>query len=80
MGSHYFYGVKNLIFFILKQQRLKILLWIIGLTLVTLSVAMAYPDLYGDDQAKQAFAYTMENPAMVAMRKGFHCEGESFPI
>ncbi len=28
---------------------------------------MAYPDLYGDDQAKQAFAYTMENPAMVAM-------------
>ncbi|MEN1969534.1 ABC transporter permease [Lentibacillus sp. N15] len=50
-----------------RQHRLRLLLWIVGLVLITCSVAYAYPEMYPDQAAKEAFAITMENPAMIAM-------------
>eukprot|EP00130_Batrachochytrium_dendrobatidis_P008449 XP_006683324.1 hypothetical protein BATDEDRAFT_93078 [Batrachochytrium dendrobatidis JAM81] len=50
-----------------RQNRIKLLLWLIGLVAVTLSVAAAYPDIYPDEQAREAFSLTMGNPAMIAM-------------
>lgn len=67
MGTPYFKGTKALTGFIFRQQRLKILIWLICLIGVTLSVAAAYPSIYKDEQSRQAASFTMENPAMIAM-------------
>ncbi|WP_040983253.1 ABC transporter permease [Oceanobacillus jeddahense] len=52
---------------LMRQHRLRLLLWLAGLVLVTCSVAYAYPDMYPDQASREAYAMTMENPAMVAM-------------
>src|SRR5690625_4845814 len=53
--------------FILRRDRIRIPIWLISLTLLTLTVAMAFTDLYATDQDRQAIAETMRNPAMSAM-------------
>ncbi|ADU31065.1 ABC transporter permease [Evansella cellulosilytica] len=53
--------------FILKLDRIRIPLWLLGLTLFTLIVPIAYDDLYGNDQERAGIAETMANPAMTAM-------------
>ncbi|MBP2241540.1 ABC-2 type transport system permease protein [Cytobacillus eiseniae] len=67
MGTQYFKGTKTLTRFIFRQQRFKILVWLISLTVITLSVAAAYPSIYKDEQSRQAASFTMDNPAMIAM-------------
>lgn len=67
MVAKYFKGTNKLTAFIFRQQRFKILIWLIGLIGITLSVATAYPSIYKDEQSRQAASLTMENPAMVAM-------------
>ncbi|WP_010530016.1 ABC transporter permease [Lentibacillus jeotgali] len=62
-----FTGTLELTRLILRQHRFKLFIWLAGLIGVTLAAASAYPTMYPDDQAKQAFALTMENPAMIAM-------------
>lgn len=63
----FFKGTLHLTKIILRQQRVKMFAWIVGLVVVTLAAAYSYPTVYTDDASKQAFALTMENPAMVAM-------------
>lgn len=60
-------GTSMLTKLIFRQQRVKILIWLLGLLIVTLAVAVAYPDIYPDEQSRHAFALTMQNPAMIAM-------------
>ncbi|MEI3613341.1 ABC transporter permease [Pseudogracilibacillus sp. SO30301A] len=67
MVTRDFKGTKKLTAFIFRQQRFKILVWLIGLIGITLSVATAYPSIYKEEQSRQAASLTMENPAMVAM-------------
>ena len=67
MAVRYFKGTNKLIVFIGRQQRFKVLVWLISLIGITLSVATAYANIYKDEQSRQAAALTMENPAMVAM-------------
>ncbi|SFD40925.1 ABC-2 type transport system permease protein [Lentibacillus persicus] len=62
-----FNGTWLLIRLMLRQQRFKFFVWLTGLVGVTLAAASAYPSMYPDSQAKQAFAITMKNPAMIAM-------------
>lgn len=52
---------------LMRQHRLRLLLWLSGLVLVSCSVAYAYPDLYPDQASREAYSMTMENPAMIAM-------------
>jgi ABC-2 type transport system permease protein len=52
---------------ILRRDRIRIPLWVIGITFFTLIVPLAYDDLYGSDQDRQGMAETMANPAMTAM-------------
>jgi ABC-2 type transport system permease protein len=52
---------------IIRRDRIRIPLWLIGITFFTLVVPMAYEDLYGSDQERQGMAETMANPAMTAM-------------
>ncbi|OZU87447.1 ABC transporter permease [Virgibacillus indicus] len=65
--THLFKGTGEITKLLLRQQRFKILIWLLGLIIITLAVASAYPDMYTDEKSKQAFALTMDNPAMIAM-------------
>ncbi|WP_404451494.1 ABC-2 transporter permease [Virgibacillus necropolis] len=67
MYTHLFKGTAKLTRLIFRQQRFKILVWLLGLIVVTLAAAAAYPGMYKDEQAIHAFSVTMDNPAMIAM-------------
>ncbi|KGA98929.1 exporter of polyketide antibiotics-like protein [Alkalihalobacillus alcalophilus ATCC 27647 = CGMCC 1.3604] len=67
MYSRLFKGTVAISKLMVKQQRLKILFWLLGIVGITLAAAASYPSIYPDEQSKQAFALTMENPAMKAM-------------
>ncbi|MGO4890362.1 ABC transporter permease [Anaerobacillus sp. MEB173] len=53
--------------FIFRLDRIRILLWIIGLTFFTLIVPLSFMGLYGSQQERDVMAQTMVNPAMTAM-------------
>ena len=67
MSQKLFTGTGYLTKLMVRQNRLKLLLWLVGLIAVTLATAVAYPDIYPDEQSRAAFVLTMENPAMIAM-------------
>ncbi|TSI10671.1 ABC transporter permease [Lysinibacillus sp. BW-2-10] len=67
MNRNLYKGTGPLIKLIFRAQRFKMITWIVGIVLVTLSVAFSYPNVYQDDVSKKGFALTMQNPAMVAM-------------
>lgn len=52
---------------ILRQDRIRIPLWILSLTVVTIAVAQSLTDLYVTEEERQLIAETMLNPAMTAM-------------
>ncbi|MDR5658427.1 ABC transporter permease [Serpentinicella sp. ANB-PHB4] len=51
----------------LKRDRIKLSIWIIMLVFFTLIIPPAFDELYPTDEALQAIAETMRNPAMTAM-------------
>ncbi|WP_280769180.1 ABC transporter permease [Salipaludibacillus daqingensis] len=53
--------------FILRLDRIRIPLWLFGLSFFTIIVPIAFRDLYGSQQERDAMAETMANPAMTAM-------------
>ena len=67
MYTQLFRGTGALVKLLFRQQRFKIIIWLIAIVVITLSAASAYPTMYQDEQSRQAFALTMENPAMQAM-------------
>ena len=79
MNVHLFKGTAKLTGLLFRQQRFKILVWLLGLTIVTLAAAAAYPDMYPDEKSKQAFSITMDNPAMIAML-GPGYEGQDYLV
>ena len=56
-----------LVRFIVRQDRVRIPIWIISLLLITLSTAISFSGLYENQQERQAIAQTMLNPVMTAM-------------
>lgn len=65
--KHYFKGTGRLIKLMLRQQRFKITIWLVGLVGISIATASAYPDIYPDEEARYGFAITMDNPVMIAM-------------
>jgi ABC-2 type transport system permease protein len=53
--------------FILRRDRIRILIWVLALSLITIITASAFTDLYQFEEERQAIAETMKNPAMIAM-------------
>lgn len=53
--------------FIIRLDRFRISLWLIGLSFFTIIVPIAFRDLYGSQLERQGMAETMANPAMTAM-------------
>ena len=67
MSNALFANTARLTRFIIRQDRWRITFWIIGITLATLSVPLAFLELYGSEEQRAVMALTMENPAMIAM-------------
>jgi ABC-2 type transport system permease protein len=67
MDAQLFKGTGQITRLILRQERFKIIIWLVSLVSVTLAAASSYSDIYPDEHARQAFALTMENPAMITM-------------
>ncbi|GAE37240.1 ABC transporter permease [Halalkalibacter akibai] len=57
----------SIVRFIVRRDRVRMPIWIISLTIITLVTAAAFTDLYQSEQERQAIAETMKNPAMTAM-------------
>lgn len=67
MNKEYFQGTGRLIRLLFHQNRFKIIAWVSGIVLVSLAVALAYPEIYTTQEDIMGFAFTMENPAMAAL-------------
>jgi ABC-2 type transport system permease protein len=53
--------------FMIKKDWIRIPVWLVAITFITLLTASAFTGLYQSDQERQAIAETMMNPAMTAM-------------
>jgi ABC-2 type transport system permease protein len=67
MGSSLFNKTGMLLGFILRQDRIRIPVWIISLGVLSLLTAGSFEGLYPTKESRQAIAETMMNPAMTAM-------------
>ncbi|SET02714.1 ABC-2 type transport system permease protein [Oceanobacillus limi] len=52
---------------ILRRDRIRIPIWLIGICFFTFVVPLSFLELYGSQQDRDVMAETMENPAMIAM-------------
>lgn len=62
-----FHGTAALARFVWRTDRLKIILWHIALTALTIAIAASFSSLYPTQLERQLLAETMRNPAMTAM-------------
>ncbi|MEJ6949478.1 ABC transporter permease [Natronospora cellulosivora (SeqCode)] len=67
MSKNQFQNTGQLAKFILHRDRVRIPIWIIAITLLTIIIAPAFTELFPTDQDIHAIAETMRNPAMTAM-------------
>ncbi|MFD1037750.1 ABC transporter permease [Virgibacillus byunsanensis] len=67
MADNQFKKTGRLSRLIVRRDRIRIPLWLIGISFFTLMVPIAFTDLYGSQQDRDVMAVTMENPAMTAM-------------
>lgn len=72
-------GTGSILKLIFRQDRFKIIVWLLSLIVVTIAAAYAYPDIYKTEEDRMGFILTMENPAMEAMIGPVY-ESGSYPI
>ena len=65
-------GTGTLIRFILRRDRWRLPIWILGIVGFFLLVAASFPSIYPTDQERQARARLMENPTALAFRGPGH--------
>src|SRR5699024_11109 len=63
----HFHNSGTLTRFILRQDRIRIPVWIVSLIALTLAVAGAFSGIYTNEAERGGIAETMRNPAMTAM-------------
>lgn len=67
MATQLMAKVAQLSVFIIRLDRIRLSLWLLGLSFFTLIVPMSFSGLYGSQQERDGMAQTMANPAMTAM-------------
>ncbi|MFB1081746.1 ABC transporter permease [Jeotgalibacillus sp. JSM ZJ347] len=67
MNRKSFHQTGALIRFYLRTDLLRLVIWILSITALTLLTAWAFEDLYQSEAERMAVAETMRNPAMTAM-------------
>ena len=67
MGLSLMKNTGTLAKFILRRDRTRIPLWLIGIIFFTIMVPIAFDDMYASQEERDTMAETMNNPAMIAM-------------
>jgi ABC-2 type transport system permease protein len=67
-----FTGTRTLIRFILRRDRLRLPIWILGVVGFFTLMAASFPSIYPTEQERQARAALMENPTAMAFRGPGH--------
>lgn len=67
MAMHLYKKTGRVLRLMVRRDRVRIPLWILGIAFFTFLVPLAFSDLYPSQQERDVMAKTMENPAMVAM-------------
>ncbi|GGK32223.1 exporter of polyketide antibiotics [Caldalkalibacillus thermarum] len=67
MSKHLYANTGKLSRFIIRRDRIRIPVWLLALTTVTVATATAFTHLYPTQAERQALAEVMINPAMTAM-------------
>ncbi|WP_047985839.1 ABC transporter permease [Ornithinibacillus californiensis] len=67
MADTVYKGTGRLSRLIIRRDRIRIPIWLIGISFFTLIVPGAFTELYSSQEQRDVMAQTMENPAMVAM-------------
>ncbi|HAM81950.1 ABC transporter permease [Ornithinibacillus bavariensis] len=67
MASQINKGIGTLSKFIIRRDRIRIPLWLVGISFFTFIVPISFTELYGSQEQRDTLAQTMENPAMTAM-------------
>ncbi|KKI90113.1 ABC transporter permease [Bacillus sp. SA1-12] len=67
MWKQQFSQTGRMIRFILRRDRIRLPVWLIALSFITILTASSFTGLYKTEQERQAIAETMRNPAMTAM-------------
>ncbi len=67
MWKKLFYNTGKLARLIFRRDRIRVPIWLIGITALTLVIAQAYTELMPTEQDRILMAETMRNPAITAM-------------
>lgn len=67
MSKHLYHNTGLLFRFILRRDRIRIPVWLLAISLITIITSSAFTDIYSTDEDRRAIAETMKNPAMTAM-------------
>lgn len=79
MNRHFYGNTGKLSSFLLKQDRIRIPVWLLSITGITIVIANTFSNLYPTEEERQAIAETMYNPAMSAMfGRGYGLENYTY--
>src|SRR5690625_4470871 len=67
MNKQYFLHTGRLVMFIMRRERVRLILWTVGIAVCIASLVAVFPHLYPTSEQRQVIALTMNNPAIVAM-------------
>ncbi|MCM3716364.1 ABC transporter permease [Alkalihalobacillus oceani] len=62
-----FHHMAAMVRFIVRQDRLRLFIWMMSLVAASVATASSFTSLYASDEERQAMALTVDNPAMTAM-------------
>lgn len=66
-GNNFFANTLKLCKLMIRLDRIRVPLWLLGISFFTLIVPPAFEELYGNQAEREVIAQTMANPAMTAM-------------
>lgn len=67
MSKELFSNIGKYICFMLKREKVNIIIWIVAIFFITVGQAQSFVELYPTQEERQIVAESMENPAMVAL-------------
>lgn len=62
-----FSNTRALSLFILRRDRVRLVVWILSISIFVIAIAAILPDLYTTFEERQVMAEAMENPAVTVM-------------
>jgi ABC-2 type transport system permease protein len=65
MNKSYFAGTGSLLWFMLRRDRIRLMLWVLGIAVFTILMAPYFSDMYPTAESRQMMAASMQGPATV---------------